>query len=447
MGLQPLARAHRIQRRTRYSPDLLIFCKAVTPAASRTLLALAVAVGGAIRFVALPLPGTTDTPIFAVWARYAAIEGVGGLYGTGGVFPQRRVLESGDVGTKVDYPPLALSELGLAGRFERVMPLATAIKLLTIAFEATLAALVFATARRWRRTQDEAAVAALGVWLNPASIMIAAVLGYVDPLFVLPAVGALAGAVAGHPAVAGALIAAACLTKPLAILIAPCVVLAIWNTGDERHRPRRLVSAGAAAAAATVFIVLPVAARGGLLNMLWGLGSLLRDPWLSGSSASLWTIVMAVTKTPVPIDAARVAGAVLTLGAVALVMWRARDARDPWLLAALGAFAVHAYATLAVAVHENHLYAAVPLLALAIAGRRRFAGVFAAVSAIAAFNLYFAYGFGVGVGHFAPQTVNGIDVLVLLAAVNAAVFAWHAAVLHAECAATLPGPTEAPRRA
>jgi hypothetical protein len=418
----------------------------VTPAASRTLLALAFVVGGAIRYLALPLPGTTDTPIFEVWARYAAIEGVGGLYGTGGIFPQRRLLESGGVQTKVDYPPLALYELGVAGRFERVMPLAIAIKAVTIASEAILALLLYATVRRWRRTQDEAAAVALAVWLNPASIMLAGVLGYVDPLFVLPAVGALAGAAAGHPAVAGALIAAACLTKPQAILVVPCVALAIWNTGDERQAPRRAISAGAAAAAVAVFLVVPVVARGGALNMAWALGSLLRDPWLSGNSASLWTIVMAM-QTPVPIDQARAAGALLTLGAIGLMMWRARRTRDPWLLAALGAFAVHAYATFAVAVHENHLYAAVPLLALAAAGRRRFAGVFAAVSAVVALNLYLAYGLGVGVGHFAPQTIDGIDTLVLLAVANACVFVWHAAVLHAESAATPRGLSGFPPRA
>jgi hypothetical protein len=177
--------------------------------------------------------------------------------------------------------------------------------------------------------------------------------------------------------------------------------------------------------------------------MVWGLGSLLRDPWLSGNSASLWTIVMAM-KMPVPVDEARVAGALLTLGTVGVVTWGARGARDLWLLAALGAFAVHAYATLAVAVHENHLYAAVPLLALTVAGRRRFAGVFAAVSAIVAMNLSLAYGWGVGVGHVPPQTVGGIDVLVLLAVVNLAVFAWHFLVLHAECAITPPGPSGFP---
>jgi hypothetical protein len=405
-----------------------------------------VVLGGAIRFLALPLPGTTDTPIFTVWARYAAAEGVGGLYGTGGVYPERRVLDLDGVHTKIDYPPLALHELGLAGRIARWTSQGTAIKLVTIAFEAALAMLVYATARRWQRTQDEAAGAALALWLNPASIMIAAVLGYVDPLFVLPAVGALAGAVAGHPAVAGALMAAACLTKPQAILIAPAVALAIWNTGDARQAYGRFVSAGAAVAAVSVFLVLPVVARGGALNMLWALGSLLRDPWLSGNSASLWTIVMAM-KTPVPIDGARAAGALLTVGTIGMATWRARAARDVWLLAALGAFAVHAYATLAVAVHENHLYAAAPLLALTVAARRRFAGVFAAVSAIVAMNLYLAYGFGVGVGHVAPQTIDGIDTLVLLAVANAVVFAWHFVVLNAECAVTPPGLSGFPPRA
>jgi hypothetical protein len=116
-----------------------------------------------------------------------------------------------------------------------------------------------------------------------------------------------------------------------------------------------------------------------------------------------------------------------------------KGARDLWLLAAFGAFSIHAYATLAVSVHENHLFAAVPLLALASAGRPRFTGVFVAVSAIVTLNLYLAYGFGVGVGFGMRPTVGGIDIRTCLALLNLAALAWHAAVLRSE-SATPPVP-------
>lgn len=52
----------------------------------------AILLGAALRVVAYPLPGSTDVPIFRAWSHVAASEGVGRLYGTGGHFPERRVL-------------------------------------------------------------------------------------------------------------------------------------------------------------------------------------------------------------------------------------------------------------------------------------------------------------------------------------------------------------------
>jgi hypothetical protein len=55
-------------------------------------------------------------------------------------------------------------------------------------------------------------------------------------------------------------------------------------------------------------------------------------------------------------------------------------------VAAVGAFCVHAYATLSAQVHENHLFAAVPLLVLASAGREAFRPICAGVSAVVALS-------------------------------------------------------------
>src|SRR4029079_5679179 len=60
---------------------------------------------------------------------------------------------------------------------------------------------------------------------------------------------------------------------------------------------------------------------------------------------------------PDPRPFATAAFALVTLWGI----WQARRARDLSLLCALGAFIIHAYFVLAVAVHENHLYLAVPL--------------------------------------------------------------------------------------
>ena len=82
---------------------------------------------------------------------------------------------------------------------------------------------------------------------------------------------------------------------------------------------------------------------------------------------------------------------------------------DLWLLAGLAAFLVHAYATLSAQVHENHLFAAVPLLVLAAAGRRAFLPICVGVSVVVALNLNLFYGLGDGVGYALPRAMTIVD--------------------------------------
>jgi hypothetical protein len=84
-------------------------------------------------------------------------------------------------------------------------------------------------------------------------------------------------------------------------------------------------------------------------------------------------------------------------------------------------------------VHENHLFAAVPLLVLASAGRRAFLPIGVAVSLIVALNLNLFYGFGDGIGYALPRGLMVIDLTVIVALVNCFVLLWHAAVLKRQC--------------
>src|SRR5262249_487865 len=113
-------------------------------------------------------------------------------------------------------------------------------------------------------------------------------------------------------------------------------------------------------------------------------------------------------------------------------LWTARRSNDLWTASALGAFLVHAYATLAVQAHENHLFAAVPLLVIAAAGRQRFMPVLVAVTAILAVNLNLFYGISEDVGYAIPRGVTIVDFTVVLAAINCAVLVWHAMVFRRE---------------
>jgi hypothetical protein len=128
----------------------------------------------------------------------------------------------------------------------------------------------------------------------------------------------------------------------------------------------------------------------------------------------------------------RPVGALLVVASIGWAMWKARARRDVWFAAALGAFAVHAYAVLSAQVHENHLYAAVPMLVLASAGRRAFAPVSIAVSAIFALNLDLFYGIGEDVGYAIPRQITAIDLSVVLAVANCAALLWFARILARE---------------
>ena len=74
--------------------------------------------GGLLRGALLPLPGTGDVLIWKVWS-FTAAHDVTGVYGVGGSPPERRVLSWQGAEMTVDYPPLALYELGVVGRMYR----------------------------------------------------------------------------------------------------------------------------------------------------------------------------------------------------------------------------------------------------------------------------------------------------------------------------------------
>jgi hypothetical protein len=402
------------------------------------LIAGAIALGAVLRMIALPLAGSTDMRVFKTWGYFAATQGVGSLYGTGSHFPERRTLRLWDVQTKIDYPPLALYELGAASRaylrwtggYADTPALTASIKSLDLLADLAIALLIVAIVRRHAPHAD-ALGAMLTFWLNPAAILAGAVLGYLDPLYVLPALGALVAATADRAILAGVLVAVAGLTKPLALLFAPALLIAIWNAGPPAARWRRLAAMTAGAAAIAAAIVAPIVVAGGLGNAAWGVGSLLRDPFLTGDAANLWWLLAQVLPQP-PLDVLRAIGAALTLAAAGWAAWRARRATSIFAIAAVAAFCAHAYGVLAVSVHENHLYAAIPPLVVVAAGRPRFTPILVAVSAIVALNLDLFYGLGVYARHLAPRAVGGVATAGILASCNCAALAWHAVIFRRE---------------
>ena len=436
-----------------------------------------------LRATALPLPGTGDVTVWKIWSYNASRHGVARMYGVGGSPPERRVLEFAGAQTTVDYPPLALYELGAAGdlywrwshrRFPNSDALNVFVKLPALAADIALGWLIFVVVRR-RFGADAARWIAACYLLNPAVIVDASVLGYLDPQFVLPAIASLVAAAAAWSAAAGVLAACAVLTKAQAVFVLPAMALALWNMGPRDRRLSRLLTAGCAGAAACGVMVAPIVRAGGWPNMAQAVGRLAHHDMLSANACNAWWIVgyllrawysvhdmgvwaavtapariLTITRAmEVGVPNPRAIGAALTIGAAGWALWTARRTRDVWRLAALAGFIVHAYATLAAQVHENHLFAAVPLLVLASAGEATLRPVCAIVTAIVVLNLNLFYGFGQGIGYALPRAWTVVDATVVLAALNCAALAWHAAVFSRACSAEdaarrSPGPATLP---
>ncbi len=419
-----------------------------------------------LRAIALPGPGTGDLTVFKVWTYNAARHGVADMYGTAGPADEWHPIEYAGVVGYVVYPPLVLYELAATGQlywlwshrhFPNTVALNTFVKLPAFLAEAGLALLLFQLARK-RLGTTAARWSASAYWMNPAALVNASVLGYLDAQFALPAVAAVAAGAFGWSTMAGGLVAASILTKPQGLFIAPAVALALWTAGPPGRRLTRFAQATLGGLLLTAIVLGPITIAGGLPHLLFAMSRGAHHDMVSANACNLWWIVgyairvrysapdlglwAAITAPAKILGIPRIIdigypdpmliGIVLTIAAIAWALWIARKRDDLWLVAGVGGFTIHAYATLSAQVHENHLFGAVPLLVLAAAGRPAFRPILLTVSAIVALNLNLFYGFGEGVGYGFPRALTVIDATVLLSVVNCAALCWHAAVLRRE---------------
>ena len=317
------------------------------------------------------------------------------------------------------------------------------MKLLPVIFEAGIIAVLFASLRR-TAGEDRARWAALGYWLNPAAIVCASVGGYLDTLPALPALGAIVAAAGrlargrgrarrerGADETAGRDRPAGC---------ADCRVER--GRGEVAARLKRLTAAAAGGLAVSAILLAPIVGAGVWPNMIFMLKTMGDDQSLSMSAYNLWWLaghamtvgyasmrgasVWAALTAPVAyvsFDRAAAHG----LPHLRAVGTRARGRRDRLgrcgsdgraadlpLVAAVAAFSVCSYALLATRVHENHAFLAVPLLAMAAAGRRRFTPVLCAVSAWFTLNVVF-YGITDDGRFDVPRSFTVIDTTLLVA--------------------------------
>jgi hypothetical protein len=397
-----------------------------------------------------------DFTSWKVWS-YAAAHDPTSVYGvSGGSPPERRILRWRDAAVTTDYPPLALDELGAVGRLYRVVSptyedsslLTVGLKLPGLLAEIALVVVLLTWGRRVFG-RDLAAVAALTFWLNPAVVIDGAVLGFLDPQMAVPAVMSLMAIFAGSPGLSGVLLSAAILTKPHPVFVAPVIVAALLTRPAASKVPaaaRFLAGSGLA----TAVIVGPVIVRGAWSNLVQAVGRLATHDMVSAQAANVWWLftyvlrVLDVWREWGPRQAMtqrlrilgisrvialgypnpRTVGLILVGLAIVSAMWRMKRARSFAEGAVLAGWTAWAYALFAAQVHENHLYLAVPFLALAAGLDRRYSGLCWTVSIIATLNLYLFEGLGIGWPPLLDRTSTFIDASVLLAVVNVGAFFW-----------------------
>lgn len=426
---------------------------------SARLFPAALLLGLLVRLATLPLPGHDDVITWKIWS-YAATQDVTGMYGVGGVPPERGIVRWGERESTVDYPPVFLYEYGVVGRvFKAAFPdypdglaLLVALKLPVLLANACLAWLLYAAVRLTSGLEAPARWAALAYWLNPATLIGGEMLGYVDPLFTLPAILGLVLASRGRIAWGSVAVAVAVGTKPQAILIGPAFAWLCWQKGGLTG----VVRGGLAATATLIAIVLPYAMRGTMGNMWLAFGSFYqRRDTMSAFAANVgwivnwvlrarfgvpelgWRAFLLTVPRPLAISRFQELGypnprpvcAAVVAAATAWALWASWRIKDLGVTAAVAAFTVHAFFVLNVGMHESHQLFEVPLLVLAAALRPNLRPLAFMVSAIVTLNINFYYGISLGWGWAIPRHITGIDVSVALAFCNVAALASFARLL------------------
>lgn len=335
-------------------------------------------------------PGyVSDIGTNKVWGRHVAREGIHDVY---------RI--------STDYPPLLLYGFGLAGEFyerfvdpafsERAMLASQLytflIKLPGILFHPVVAAGIYLLVRRFGPGVAFGVATAYAV--NPAVAYDVAHLGQTDPVhsaFALLSVGAL---VAGQPLAAGALMALAALTKPQTWILLPIVGLGLifWHG-------RRGALLGTLGGVVTTAIVLSPWIVTNRLHHAWRFFDALEtksvnSQALTAQAHNIWWIPTLLEWRFIndweslfgPITY-RMVGMGLVLSLVVLVAMKLPGLRPrDRLFSYIGLLTV-GWFVVTVRAHENHLFMALPFLAVAWALDRRYGLVFVLVSVSLLLNL------------------------------------------------------------
>ena len=374
--------------------------------------------------IAATSPGyVADIETNKTWGRWIAREGIHSAY---------RI--------PTDYPPVLLYFFGAAGwayqrladpSFNERAAIASQfytllVKLPGILFHPVVAATIYRITRQYGAGMAFAAAAAYA--LNPAVAYDVAHLGQTDPVHAAFALLAVAALVHGRPGWAGACIALAALTKPQAWILVPVVGMALVFWYGWRGALRGTLGGAVAA----FVVVLPWVVTNRLHHAGRFLEALdtksINSIALTAQAHNLWWVPTLLEWRFIT-DSEPFLGPlsyrVVGLGMVALLV-AATIARLPSLrprdslYGLVGALTI-GWFVLTVRAHENHLFMAVPFLAVAWALDRRFGLLLVLISASLLLNialhdplLMSNYAAGPDPGHPLPVWVIALQVVNVL---------------------------------
>jgi len=325
--------------------------------------------GYAVRQADGSLVGDIDHYVY--WTRLVTLGGVQSAYG--GTWPE----------TYAVYPPLTLyayQALGTAyravedpafepDRAQASVWLREGIKFVALSWHLLTALGIYGLVRTTVGSTHAGVAGALYV-LNPAALYDAAHWAQPDgahSLFSVLAIGLLS---LGHTVLPGIAIAVAALAKPQAWVLLPLMAIELWR----QRRVEGVVRAGVAGGVVALVVIAPFLVSGRwpeLLSLPGTIASVM--PIVSADAHNFWWLVLeprGIDSITTP-DSARLIGP-LTYRLAASLLVVAQLAMTYWLVwtrrtslgeaAALGVLGWFVFTTQA---HENHLFFALPLLALA----------------------------------------------------------------------------------
>lgn len=313
-----------------------------------------------------------DITHYVYWTRLVTFGGVQSAYA--GTWPE----------TYAVYPPLSLYPYQVVGsvyrwtqdpsfdidRAQASLWLREAIKLVALGWHLLAASAIFVLLRRGAATEREAALAASLYLVNPAALYDVAHWAQPDgahALFSVLAIGLLSS---GPVWAAWVAMAAAAFAKPQAWSILPLLGVATFRAHGGVGLARG-IAAGAVAGGVISMPFLLTGHLGELLTLPATVSSVM--PVVSADAHNLWwLVVQARGQDPLLLqDATRALGPLtyrmLAAGLVTAMLlfsiWLAWTSRVS--LAEAAALGVLGWFTFTTQAHENHLFFALPLLALA----------------------------------------------------------------------------------